>query len=125
MILTDFDKKLTESNRIREKYPERVPVIVGKARGSTLNDIDKKKYLIPNDVTMGQFISIIRTRINISPDKAIFVFINNILPPTSSRMITLYEEMKNKDGFLYVYYNCESVFGNTQYVQAFKLLIKN
>jgi GABA(A) receptor-associated protein len=113
MILTDFDKKLTESNRIREKYPERVPVIVGKARGCTLNDIDKKKYLIPNDVTMGQFISIIRTRINISPDKAIFVFINNILPPTSSRMITLYEEMKNKDGFLYIYYNGESVFGNT------------
>lgn len=111
MILTEFDKKLTESNRIREKYPERVPVIVGKAHGSTLNDIDKKKYLIPNDVTMGQFISIIRSRINISPDKAIFVFINNILPPTSSRMITLYEDMKNKDGFLYVYYNGESVFG--------------
>jgi GABA(A) receptor-associated protein len=112
MVLTEFDKKLAESRRIREKYPERVPVIVGKARGSTLNDIDKKKYLIPNDVTMGQFISIIRARINISPDKAIFVFINNILPPTSSRMITLYEEMKNKDGFLYVYYNGESVFGS-------------
>jgi GABA(A) receptor-associated protein len=116
MVLTEFDKKLMESTRIREKYPERVPVIVGKARGSSLNEIDKKKYLIPNDVTMGQFISIIRTRINISPDKAIFVFINNVLPPTSSRMITLYEDMKNKDGFLYVFYNGESVFGNVSNV---------
>ena len=108
---TEFERKYNESKRIREKYPERIPVIVGKAAGCNLNDIDKKKYLVPCDITIGQFISIIRQRIKLSPDKAIFIFINNILPPTSANMLTIYNEMKHGDGFLYIYYNGESVFG--------------
>ena len=42
---TEFERKYIESQRIREKFPERVPVIVGRAAGCSLNDIDKKKYL--------------------------------------------------------------------------------
>ena len=30
---TEFEKKYNESKRIREKYPDRVPVIVQKAKG--------------------------------------------------------------------------------------------
>jgi GABA(A) receptor-associated protein len=108
---TEFEKKYNESKRIREKYPERVPVIVEKAKGCNLNDIDKKKYLVPCDITIGQFISIIRQRIKLSPDKAIFIFINNILPPTSATIHSIYNEMKHGDGFLYIHYNGESVFG--------------
>jgi GABA(A) receptor-associated protein len=108
---TEFEKKYNESKRIREKYPDRVPVIVQKAKGCNLNDIDKKKYLVPSDVTIGQFISIIRQRIKLSPDKAIFIFINNILPSTSATVHSIYNEMKHGDGFLYIYYNGESVFG--------------
>ena len=40
---TEFEKKYNETKRIREKYPERVPVIVEKAKGCNLNDIDKKQ----------------------------------------------------------------------------------
>ena len=108
---SDFEKKYIESKRIREKYPERVPVIVEKAKGCNLNDIDKKKYLVPCDITIGQFISIIRQRIKLAPDKAIFIFINNVLPPTSATIYSIYNEMKHGDGFLYIYYNGESVFG--------------
>lgn len=110
-MITEFEKKSIESKRIRDKYPERVPIIVGKAKGCNLNDIDKKKYLVSCDLTVGQFISIIRQRIKLSPDKAIFIFINNILPSTSANMLTIYNEMKHGDGFLYIYYNGESVFG--------------
>lgn len=110
-LSTDFHKKYNETKKIREKYPDRVPVMVSRAKGSSLNDIDKKKYLVPLDMTVGQFISLIRQRIKISPDKAIFIFINNILPPTSALMINIYNEMKHGDGFLYVCYNGESVFG--------------
>ena len=39
---TEFERKYNESKRIREKFPERIPVIVGKAAGCNLNDIDKK-----------------------------------------------------------------------------------
>lgn len=45
-------------------------------------DIDKKKYLVPSDLTVGQFVYVIRKRIKLSPEKGIFIFINNVLPAT-------------------------------------------
>tara|TARA_B100000795_G_scaffold270051_2_gene262251 strand:+ start:6213 stop:6569 length:357 start_codon:yes stop_codon:yes gene_type:complete len=111
MISSDIKKRIDETNRIREKYPERIPIIVRKATCCNLNDIDKSKYLALVDMTLSQFIVIIRKRVKIESDKAIFVFINNVLPPLSASMIYLYENMKSQDGFLYIYYNCESTFG--------------
>jgi GABA(A) receptor-associated protein len=47
---------------------------------SDIPTIDKKKYLVPSDMTVGQFIYVIRKRIKLSPEKAIFIFVNNVLP---------------------------------------------
>lgn len=123
MISSDIKKRIDETNRIRAKYPERVPIIVKKASGSTLKDIDKSKYLAPVDMTLSQFIVIIRKRIKIEADQAIFVFVENILPPLTSTMAYLYEHMKNEDGYLYIYYNGESTFGNKN--ERIKLKIDN
>ena len=75
-------------------------------------DIDKKKYLVPQDLTVGQFVYIIRKRIKLSPEKAIYLFINNILPPTAALMSSIYEDQKDEDGFLYITYSGENTFGN-------------
>ncbi|KAE9034773.1 hypothetical protein PR001_g9578 [Phytophthora rubi] len=63
-------------------YSDRIPVICEKADPSDILDIDKKKFLVPVDLTVGQFVYVIRKRIKLSPEKAIFIFINNVLPPT-------------------------------------------
>jgi hypothetical protein len=60
-------------------------VIVEKAEKSDIPDIDKKKYLVPADLTVGQFVYVIRKRIKLSPEKAIFIFVKNVLPPTGAR----------------------------------------
>jgi hypothetical protein len=44
---------------------------------------------------VGQFVYVIRKRIKLSPEKAIFIFINNILPPTGKREITRERENEN------------------------------
>ncbi|GLC45245.1 Autophagy- protein 8d [Pleodorina starrii] len=77
-----LDKRKAEAARIKEKYPDRIPVIVEKAERSDIPDIDKKKYLVPSDLTVGQFVYVIRKRIKLSPEKAIFIFVKNVLPPT-------------------------------------------
>ncbi len=107
----DFNKRFEESKRMRAKYTDRIPIIVAKAKNSDLPDIDKHKFLAPNDLTIGQFIHVIRKRIKLPPEKAIFIFINNVLPPISGSLISIYNEMKNDDGFLYIVYNGETVFG--------------
>ncbi|CAG0910300.1 unnamed protein product, partial [Cyprideis torosa] len=60
-----FEKRLKEGKSIRKKYPDRVPlfvqtpsfmkVIVEKAPKARVPDLDKRKYLVPSDLTVGQF----------------------------------------------------------------------
>ena len=86
-------------------------MIVERAEKSDISDIDKKKYLVPADLTVGQFVYVVRKRINLSAEKAIYVFVKNILPPTAALMSAIYEENKDEDGFLYMTYSGENTFG--------------
>jgi GABA(A) receptor-associated protein len=81
---------------------------------SDIPAIDKKKYLVPSDLSVGQLVYVIRKRIKLAPEKAIFIFVNDILPPTAALMSTIYEEHKDKDGFLYVTYSGENTFGEDE-----------
>ncbi|PNX95090.1 autophagy-related protein 8f-like, partial [Trifolium pratense] len=108
----DLEKRRAEAARIREKYPDRIPVIVEKAERSDIPSIDKKKYLVPADLTVGQFVYVIRKRIKLSAEKAIFIFVDNVLPPTGAIMSAIYDEKKDEDGFLYVTYSGENTFGD-------------
>jgi GABA(A) receptor-associated protein len=71
---------------------------------SDITAIDKKKYLVPSDLTVGQFCYVIRKRIKLAPEKAIFIYVNEVLPPTAALMSSIYEEHKDDDGFLYITY---------------------
>ena len=107
-----FEKRENESSRIRKKYPERVPLIVEKAIGcDTLQDVDKHKYLVPRTLSMGQFVYVIRKRISIQPDKALFIYVDNILPSTSELIGNVYNNHVADDGLLYITYAGESTFG--------------
>ncbi|CAL9088185.1 unnamed protein product [Musa textilis] len=107
-----LERRQAEAARIREKYPDRIPVIVEKAERSDIPDIDKKKYLVPADLTVGQFVYVVRKRIKLSAEKAIFIFVKNSLPPTAAMMSAIYEENKDEDGFLYMTYSGENTFGS-------------
>lgn len=66
-------------------------VIVEKAPKARIGDLDKKKYLVPSDLTVGQFYFLIRKRIYLRPEDALFFFVNNVIPPTSATMGSLYQ----------------------------------
>ncbi|MCO5595638.1 hypothetical protein L7F22_049683 [Adiantum nelumboides] len=60
-----------------------------------------RRYLMPLDMNVGQFVfDVIRKRIRLEAEKAIFIFVNNVLPPTAALMPSIYEEHKDQDGFL-------------------------
>ena len=115
MTLGTIEERINESRRVREKHPGRVPIIVEQKKNSknSINDLDKHKYLVPGDMTVGQFVYIIRKRIKITPEKALFVFINNTLPPTSALISQMYTQHAHTDGFLYMSYSGENTFGST------------
>ena len=106
-----FEDRKKESSRIISKYPDRVPVICEKDPKSDVPNIDKKKYLVPQELTVGQFVYVIRKRIDLSPEKAVYLFIDNTLPPTASLLSSVYDQHKDEDGFLYITYSGENTFG--------------
>lgn len=106
-----FAKNKAESEKIIKRYPERIPVICEKKKGSLIADIDKHKYLVPKDLLVGQFLYVIRRRIQLPADKAMFVFVGHTVAPTSQMMSHIYEQHKNEDGFLYMTYSGEETFG--------------
>ena len=107
-----LEKRCKESENILKKYPNRIPVIVERSeKCKEINDIDKNKFLVPNDLTMNQFIYVIRKRLKLSSEKALFVFINDKLMPNSRTLHEIYQEEKEEDDFLYMKYASENTFG--------------
>merc|ERR1712216_794763 len=108
-----YEKRVEEADKIRKKHPDRIPVICEKAEGSDIPEIDRKKYLVPQELTVGQFVYVVRKRLKLPPEKAIFIFVNGVLPSTGAALMSqMYKDYKDPDGFLYVTYSGENVFGS-------------
>jgi GABA(A) receptor-associated protein len=108
-------KSREEADRIMRKYPDRIPVLVTRNQNSTNTpDIDKHKYLVPVDLTMGQLLFVIRRRLKLKPEKGLFLFVDSAVVCNSELVSTVYYRSHDpEDGFLHAVYSCENVFGST------------
>jgi GABA(A) receptor-associated protein len=108
-----FKERFENSQNIMSKYPDRIPVICERLQNTTkdIPDIDKNKYLIPNDLTIGQFMYVIRKRLRLFPEKGLFFFINGFIPSSSALLYDIYHTHHDPDGFLYIQYSGENTFG--------------
>ena len=99
-----FEEMKTGSCEIRKRHPGRVPIIIEVEEAwyrSELPPLDKNKYLVPYDLTMGQFIYVIRKRMKLDSTKALFIMIDGILPPTSDTIGHLDAAYCDETGYLF------------------------
>ena len=111
--LYSFNDRLFESRRILDKYPDKIPIICERSN-ITSDDcpyIDKTKYLVPNDLTLGQFLFIIRKRMKLPPEKALFLSTNNNILNSTQQLNYIYQNYKEDDNFLYITYSFENTYG--------------
>ena len=108
-----FQKRLEESKKILAKHPNRIPIIIEKSETcKTIEDIDKKKFLVPHDLTLGQLMYVVRKRLKtLSAETGLFFFINDTMQPASALLTQIYNNHKHDDGFLYILYSSENTFG--------------
>ena len=107
-----FSERLDESTRIKKKYPDRYPIICERGKTVDIPPLDRKKYLVPSDISIANFMYIIRKRIKLPPEKSIYLFFGDTqLLPTNMLIKVAYNSYKDNDGFLYITYNGESTFG--------------
>jgi len=104
-----FDR-LAKSSSICSVYRNKIPVIVEISESSTnIPHLDDKKYLIPKTITMGHLIAVIRSRINLGPEFTIFAFVNKQAICESTIMSSVYNNHKDKNGFLHVFLASENI----------------
>tara|TARA_B100001741_G_scaffold3682_2_gene3140 strand:+ start:11755 stop:12093 length:339 start_codon:yes stop_codon:yes gene_type:complete len=105
-----FEERKKESALMQSRFPDRIPVIVQKKK-EQLATIDKRKFMAPNSLSMGQFVFVIRKRLKMNPSEAIFLFIDNKLIQPQQTLGQCYAKCHDEDGFLYITYDFENAFG--------------
>lgn len=110
---TPLEKRKTEFEKTSAKFPKYVPVIVENSLTDTvIPQLKHTKFLAGKNITVGQFLTLVRNRVNLKSDQAIFIFINNTLPPLGKLMSEIQKEFADPiDGFVYFLLAGESVFG--------------
>jgi len=86
-------------------YPDRVPIIVETSLQSNIPTLDKIKYLVPTNLTVCQFMYVMRNRLKLNPDKSIYFFINGTIPYSSALILNLYELYKDECDEFFIYFN--------------------
>ena len=99
-----FYQRLEESNRTKKKYPGKIPIIINKHKSSKLPNIEKYKFLVSEDLTVGQLLFIIKKQIKLKDSIELYIYINDLLPIVSSSVLEIYDKYKSNDGFLYINY---------------------
>ena len=113
-----FKKNFSLENR-KEKYNKvlinangKIPVICEKDPKSDIETIEKTKYLVSPDMTVNQFESIIRKKLKLNKEKALFFIVNGKNAIVGTQLFSeIYTKFKDEDGFLYLAYASEDIWG--------------
>lgn len=75
-----FFNSMNKYHQLRSKYPDRLPLMIEKSDIK----INKKKYLIPYEMYVSEFIRYIYR--NMEGNESIILFINGVLPKPSQQI---------------------------------------
>lgn len=92
-------------------HPSHVPVILERG-GTDAPAIDKERLLVPPDLTGSQLQYVVRRRLKMGREQALFLLCCNRLVTSSDSARELYAKHQHvDDGLLYITYTLENAFG--------------
>ncbi|NXN08058.1 MLP3C protein, partial [Indicator maculatus] len=105
--------RMQEVMEIRLKYPNKIPVVVERyQKEKTLPTLDRTKFLVAQDLPLAQFAITLRTRLCLTSSQTFYLLVDNKgLPNMAITMQELYQANKDEDGFLYLTYASQEMFG--------------
>ena len=113
-----YEKRCNDSNRVRVKYPEYIPVIIDYSLDFVFNGKKKSKFLIPINSNVPMLLYHIRKQLNLEATEAVFLFIDNMIANHTITIGEIYQQYlekhkikKDGDKYLYALLTKENTFG--------------
>jgi GABA(A) receptor-associated protein len=101
----EFEKVLASANG-------KIPIIFEKDPRSKMEELGKTKFLINPDMNVTQFEGLIRKRVKLDKECALFFIVNGKHAIVGTQLFSeIYQKFKDEDGFLYIAYSNEQVWG--------------
>ena len=108
----DLDARKIIANNLINKNPDRIPLILEKDPTCRVAKIDKSRFLVERKSTVSKFILEIKKLIKLAEEEAIFLSVKGKYSLSGSTIFEdVYKKYKDEDGFLYVMYTTELMFG--------------
>ena len=107
-----IEERSNEAKAMIKEYPGRSCLYIEKSETcKTLQNLSKKKYCVPNTINCDQLMYIIRSRLVLKKEEALFFYVDKRMISGSTQLGDLYKKYKDKDNFLYIKYASENCFG--------------
>ncbi|XP_066923371.1 microtubule-associated proteins 1A/1B light chain 3A-like [Clytia hemisphaerica] len=108
-----FASRKRDADSVKDLHPDKLPLIIERYKHEkALPMLDKIKFLVPFDMTVGTLTSIIRKRLQLNSSQALFIlFDNKNIFSASGALLDIYRDQKDEDGFLYIIYASQETFG--------------
>ena len=107
---TSVAERQAEAGRVRAVHPDRVPVLLLPA-SPACPPCAHDRFLVPRDLTVAQFAYVVRKRIKLQREQALFLHVDGRLAPGTDSLGTLDARHRGEDGFLAITYALENTFG--------------
>jgi GABA(A) receptor-associated protein len=102
--------KINSIKQLKIKYPNRTPIFIKTNDDLTL---DKQKFLVPSELTWGEFMCIVRKRLKtvIKKEEALFIFVKDKIPAASALVKNTAKENFDENEMMTCLLTKESTFG--------------
>ncbi len=107
-------RNITERRRIcrslTRSFPNKIPIIIEKIRGTEEDRLRNKKYLVSGDMEYSTLLRVIGKRMQLSANQSIFISFNEVIP-TGKKFSQIHACYAHSDGFLYGTICLENTYG--------------
>mmetsp|Transcript_7455 Transcript_7455/g.13339 ORF Transcript_7455/g.13339 Transcript_7455/m.13339 type:complete len:353 (+) Transcript_7455:97-1155(+) len=110
-------KRTQEAKTMRERFPDRIPVLCLAAPGSGIASLERPKFLVPGSMMILEFKFIVHRQVaqtqqlERGAERTIYLFVGGTSPQTSRTLGELYDRHCGEDGFLHILYSAENTLG--------------
>ena len=115
IFLLTIAKRRQWHNEAVVKFPTKVAIIVerGSNADPSLAPLANPKFLMPKAFSVGEVLSVVRSKLNMSKEKGLVLMESKgkYILKASHNIGDVYEQYKDEDGFLYLLYAQENIYG--------------